>query len=120
MRTGLVTATLRKTGETVLLAGHPKPLSQLRNEFKAAFAGKTAHPEYSEVQVWESSTGVVLRRRFRSPEEEAKRVANNVAVLESLDPETAPEDPAAPPAPEPTPPPPAAPAAPAEKAKRNR
>ena len=49
-----------------VLTGPEVPITQHHAEIKEARANPT-HPEYAEIQVWESGKGRVRRQRFDEP-----------------------------------------------------
>jgi len=89
MRTALITA--RKHGQKALgvISGPDVPIAEQREKFKA-FARAPHHPDFEEVQLWESDTGIVKRlKRVPTGVFEAKTAASAVAASAAAEPEPA-------------------------------
>lgn len=66
MRTAITFAKTH-SGIVVFLSDNTVPVGQQREEFKA-LKGQRTHPDYAEVEFWESGAGCTGRIRFTDPE----------------------------------------------------
>jgi len=96
MRTAI---TFAKThaGIVTFLSDNTVPVGQQREEFKALKGTKT-HPDYAEIEFWESGAGCTGRIRFSDPN--AKPPAQEPAMAPPAPPAPPADEPAQAPAPE--------------------
>lgn len=65
MRTA-ITVAIPHDGPAVFLSGPSVPIDTQKTEIKK-LKGLREHPEYAEVQLWESGSGIVSRVKFDKP-----------------------------------------------------